>query len=68
MMMPGRISNTSVAALSIVFATATRRWDKVQATDRLVDVVGYVAAKLTAQAVVRSVKLAKPMGGVPSRA
>ena len=49
-----------------IFATSTLRWNEVQATDTLVDVVGYLAAKLTAEAVVRSVKTAKPLGGVQS--
>ena len=49
-----------------IFATSTGKWDRVQATDRLVDVVGYLASKLTAEAVVRSVKLAKPLHGVRS--
>lgn len=51
-----------------IFATSTRRWNKVAATNTLVDVIGYLAAKLTAEAVVRSVKLARPLGGVQSGA
>jgi L-aminopeptidase/D-esterase-like protein len=51
-----------------IFATSTGKWNKIRAADALVDVVGYLAAKLTAEAVVRSVKSAKSLGGVPSGA
>jgi L-aminopeptidase/D-esterase-like protein len=51
-----------------LFAVSTERWDKnhVNGNDSVLDVVGYLATKCVAEAVVRSVKAAKSLGGIPS--
>jgi L-aminopeptidase/D-esterase-like protein len=50
-----------------IFSTSTNTWDAgANAIDPVVDVVGYLASKCLARAVVRSVKLARSLGGLPS--
>jgi L-aminopeptidase/D-esterase-like protein len=49
-----------------IFATSTGRWNRAGRTDAMVDVVGYLVTKLVAEAVVRGVKSARSLGGVPS--
>lgn len=50
-----------------IFATSTRSWrSKAYSTDAVLDVVGYLSSRCVAEGIVRSVRNAKTLGGVPS--